>query len=240
MDISNIIFTCQTSTWQPKFAFSDNIMDVAKCINYGHEDLGILNDATRQIIERLVVAKKHRFSWQDICDIQQELYDSKRYIIKMEKVRYELLESSNNKNFDMRAECRYVNKLLNLPNLDIPLGLRKRFVKVGTYKPPHNVYLPLLIKHIFPVQATIKPMAVKDCFDGNYTYHLLNWYKIFETIHPLEDLNGRLGGIVVAVLSYFTYGKFLVDRKYNSKKEPIISYLSTSYDITKQDILIKR
>lgn len=32
------------------------------------------------------------------------------------------------------------------------------------------------------------------------------WYKAFQTIHPFEDGNGRVGGIIAAILWYYNYG----------------------------------
>lgn len=67
------------------------------------------------------------------------------------------------------------------------LGLRKALVKVGGWVPPNPMFLPDLIDNIFPVY---------------YHHNLGDWYKIFQTIHPFEDLNGRVGGIILAVLSF--------------------------------------
>jgi len=39
---------------------------------------------------------------------------------------------------------------------------------------------------------------------------LTQWYKIFQTIHFFEDLNGRLGGIVINILFYNSTGKYLI------------------------------
>jgi len=38
---------------------------------------------------------------------------------------------------------------------------------------------------------------------------LSEWYRKFQTIHPFEDGNGRVGGIVVAVLSYLRDGVYM-------------------------------
>ena len=67
------------------------------------------------------------------------------------------------------------------------LGMRQCTVKVGGWKPPESLFLADLIDFIFPA----------------FRHHNLEgWYKIFQTIHPFEDLNGRVGGIILASLSF--------------------------------------
>ena len=54
--------------------------------------------------------------------------------------------------------------------------------------------------------------------DGIYTslhseivkYKLTQWYKICMTCHYWDDLNGRIGGIVINILSYILTGKYLI------------------------------
>lgn len=67
------------------------------------------------------------------------------------------------------------------------LGMRQVPVKVGGWVPPSPLFLPDLIDNIFPVF---------------HHQNLMDWYKIFQTIHPFEDLNGRVGGIILAALSF--------------------------------------
>lgn len=38
---------------------------------------------------------------------------------------------------------------------------------------------------------------------------LRDWYFDFETIHPFRDGNGRVGGVIIAALSFPAWGKFL-------------------------------
>ena len=49
--------------------------------------------------------------------------------------------------------------------------------------------------------------------DDSANFHLTYWYQIFETIHFFEDLNGRLGGIIINILSYILTGKYLIKKQ---------------------------
>lgn len=68
------------------------------------------------------------------------------------------------------------------------LGIRQGAVKVGGWIPPDPLFLPELVERLFPI--------------GFGDYFLETWYKVFQTIHPFEDLNGRVGGIILAALSF--------------------------------------
>lgn len=64
---------------------------------------------------------------------------------------------------------------------------RHHSVKVGNHIPPNSVNLDYLMDHWFYQANKMTPTAM---------------YKIFQTIHPFSDGNGRVGGILLAVKSY--------------------------------------
>ena len=67
-------------------------------------------------------------------------------------------------------------------------------VRVGYHVPPHYDLLDNLMKQLeYNYYNT-------DLFTNEKT--MVNWYTDFETIHPFIDGNGRVGGVVLAVLSY--------------------------------------
>jgi len=74
---------------------------------------------------------------------------------------------------------------------------RRSEVTVGDDTPPSSYSLPFLMDSL--------GVATTD----NY----LAWYQQFETIHPFIDGNGRVGGVVIAVLSYNLNGIFTVPNK---------------------------
>lgn len=40
--------------------------------------------------------------------------------------------------------------------------------------------------------------------------HLQEWYRLFQEIHPFEDGNGRVGGAVIAGMSFANWGYYLI------------------------------
>ena len=68
---------------------------------------------------------------------------------------------------------------------------RKVNVTVGGHKPPHWEWIPDLMKDLVSKSQYITSIG-----------DLYNWYHNFETIHPYQDGNGRVGGVIVAHISH--------------------------------------
>jgi len=69
-------------------------------------------------------------------------------------------------------------------------GWRKVNVEVGLHLPPEYLRVPDLM-------GTLQDLyTIADVED------LIEWYKDFETIHPFQDGNGRVGGIIVAAYAH--------------------------------------
>ena len=67
--------------------------------------------------------------------------------------------------------------------------------------------------HIPPRWDLIEPMMheLEQCYLPRQLHlqDLGDWYFDFETIHPFVDGNGRVGGVIIAALSYPKWQKFL-------------------------------
>lgn len=103
-----------------------------------------------------------------------------------------LNELSGVKEITLNDAFNIQNRLLKTNNWrGIKAGLREHEVGIkkadSTEQTPSPHIVPELINKLFPV----KPMDKE---------HLLEWYKQIQLIHPLSDLNGRVFGIIVALL----------------------------------------
>lgn len=67
---------------------------------------------------------------------------------------------------------------------------RELNVRVGPHHPPIYERVTRLMKAL---ESLYSILSVED---------LIEWYKDFETIHPFEDGNGRVGGVVIAAYSH--------------------------------------
>lgn len=63
--------------------------------------------------------------------------------------------------------------------------------------------------HVAPKFTEITPM-MEDLYHihapmSKSPQSLIDWYADFETIHPFQDGNGRVGGVIVAIYSHFFF-----------------------------------
>lgn len=117
-----------------------------------------------------------------------------------------------------------INKL---PNRYINLGLRQTQVKVGNWTPPHTMFLEDLKELCFPIKIdnvflTSPSVYDNGLIDGSkvdveyFSNWITEWYKTFQTVHFFEDLNGRLGGIIINIISYIITHKYLIIKDYDN------------------------
>lgn len=63
-------------------------------------------------------------------------------------------------------------------------------VKVGTHLPPSCLDIPSLMAKL------------ESLYEATNLQDLTGWYHDFETIHPFQDGNGRVGGVIVAAYAH--------------------------------------
>ena len=87
-------------------------------------------------------------------------------------------------------DCKTIHNMIMWDMIAEARGrYRLREVTVGGNKtcPPHLINDLIADNELFPVTPD---------------HNLIEWYTKFQKIHPFEDGNGRVGGIIVAGLSY--------------------------------------
>ena len=219
-----IIKEVRESNFQPTFIYSDSIDKVVDSINIPHEDYDLdLNGVVRSII----VSE----TYKGMKDIRTSPFI---YSITLNDIFYyqnEILKVKQEK-------AALSNK--SYPNIYIKTGLRTHSVKVGNWIPPLPLYLQEFSEELFPIQLKMKFTESDDMYfqfstltiklfdkviteefyenenenDDRLLEILTEWYKYYETIHFLEDFNGRTGGIVINILSYLITSKYLINEKY--------------------------
>lgn len=191
----------EKSQWQPVFVLNKDLSFAVDSILIPHEDYFLgLHSKVKEIITRevdyisVIGIENYSISFTDVCGWQKELLEHKLKLID------ELASGDD----------RYLaDKALSLPNRYIETGLRKYDVKLLTsnYTPPSPMHLQSLLPMSFPINGG-------DFTDGDVVGKITYWYKVFETIHFFDDLNGRVGGVLTNILAKAITGSYIVNEKY--------------------------
>jgi hypothetical protein len=232
MTKSEILQQVAESTWQPEFEFTDDLNHVVDSILKPHEDYFLgLHSKVQEIIKREIAyansVDNYTITFADICNWQKELFEHKKDLID---IAVSTLHENYENMFALKAGC--------LPNQHINLGLRTVNVRVGNWYPPKPMFLEDLKEMCFPLALefdcrktidysyylnTGTEAVFEEDYDDISEYEkeilqmLTNWYKIFQICHFCEDLNGRVGGIVINIISYILTGKYLININYEKK-----------------------
>lgn len=180
--------------FDPKFYLETNLNICSDKINRFHEDYPCRIDITSKIID----SHKH------ISNITESL------LLSIHK------SVMNTSGVNKDDELVY-------PLKEELLGVyRNHNVKVGGHIPSDWKLVPEQIKKIVPLEFSggllnINGVAVNREANIHYNelviFALTKWYIDFQTIHPFSDGNGRVGGIVMAIMGYVMTGKFLTPAK---------------------------
>jgi len=142
-----------------------------------------------------------RFDWVDSIEEVADRINlpHEDYPSRVKATRRELSTFLNLKN----AHCFEVTleNLLEIHNslfadTDHAGKFRSINVQVGLHVAPDWKWVPTMITELHHMHSRWrKDMAIP------FEDILLDWYSDFETIHPFQDGNGRVGGVVVAAYS---------------------------------------
>ena len=220
MTEQDILHEVATSKWQPEFEFTDDLDEVVDSILKPHEDYFLgLHSKVEEIIEReifyAITVDNYKITFADVCNWQKELFEYKKR--KIEDL-VSLIQYGD------RANLSDSYKAQDLPNQYINLGLRDTNVKVGKWIPPAPMFLENLKEMCFPVKTITEDNDITVYLlgtrlekeegmiqDKDFILEILtDWYKIFQSVHFYNDLNGRVGGIVINIISYILTGKYLI------------------------------
>ena len=220
MTEQDILHEVATSKWQPVFTFTDDLDAVVDSILKPHEDYFLgLHSKVKGIIQREISYAKtvdtYQITFADVSNWQKELFEYKKR--KIEDL-VSLIQYGD------RANLSDSYKAQDLPNQYINLGLRDTNVKVGKWIPPAPMFLENLKEMCFPVKTITEDNDITVYLlgtrlekeegmiqDKDFILEILtDWYKIFQSVHFYNDLNGRVGGIVINIISYILTGKYLI------------------------------
>lgn len=167
MTKQQILNEVETSNWQPKFKFTDNLDAVVDSILQPNEDYFLdLHSKVKEIITRETefynnkkdmglsssLYPEYNITFADVCNWQKELFEHKA-ILRSDLI-FNL--SNNPKLYDeigFEEEEMLFKKTCDLPNQYINLGLRQINVNVGKWAAPHPLNLENLKQMCFPLQV---------------------------------------------------------------------------------------
>jgi Fic family protein len=170
----------QADEWQPDFIWVNDSALCADMINKPHEDYPMRVDVTKEMIDTLV----------------------------------EYMQGYGIKELQER-DIKQIHSTI-MPDLHVSgrsYRVSDDIVVAQTFKAVAHEYLPELMDHILPVRIIEEELSERERYNNpnliKNEFDLVRWYSIFETIHPFDDGNGRVGGTVIGVLSYLMENRYL-------------------------------
>lgn len=179
----------EAKRFNPNFAWTDSIDEVAYMINRPHDDYPWRSQKTKELIEQYLegnlksekgMGSLYRITEMDIKSMHSYLFDGLGF----------------NQKHILRGAYRTTHVDIKNTKTDEIL-----------FTPPEPLQIPYLMSRVAPIEIGGNE---RKAFFVMSEEELVWWYRLFETIHPFQDGNGRVGGIVVAIFSYSLYKKYLM------------------------------
>lgn len=117
------------------------------------------------------------------------------YPSRVDKTRNMIMKYKDYNQFQI-ADALYIHYHI-MYNKKFKGKLRSTSVIVGNHLPPSYLVVPYLLRYIFPITSKVSIETAKK------------WFIDFQTLHPFDDGNGRVGGVILACLTHHK-NKFLV------------------------------
>lgn len=154
----------------------------------------------------------------DVCAdcINRPHEDYPQFVNSTKEVIIQGIENYNKEDIISEREIQQIHTLVMSGKEYLVTG-RWRFIDVHINNYDGTVFVPP-VPHLIPqLMMSICPIKIGDMTKED----IILWYKRFETIHPFEDGNGRVGGVVMAIISYINFGEFITtkifDNEYSGK-----------------------
>ena len=193
----------ESNRWKPSFYIETDLRKCADQINKPHEDYPVRVNATEETIKKYINLKKK---------------GERKYAITIKEC------------LAIHKDIMSVSGVDNNSNVVYPLKSAGEFrevnVRIGNHFPIDWKYVKSTIDSIFPVMPlkhtsynNNKTKSEAKHSEGEFEkikereQHLIQWYSLFETIHPFQDGNGRVGGVIIAILSYISLGYYLTPKQ---------------------------
>jgi hypothetical protein len=240
MTKKDILNEVANSEWQPEFEFTDSINDAVDSILKPHEDYGL--GLHSELIKILEEEKELSDNGQDlliniswILDVQKRLYDHKLSLLTEE---WYWLPNTNlhneagglglrNRAVEVKGWIPPKHYLIPiLLDMCLPIMINWDCSVCGSM----DYYAATSLSEIasFNSVDTVHYSGNNTFGSGGYGWYpvlqdkyeadilkgLTQWYKVFEAIHPLNDLNGRVGGLIINIVSHNLTGKYLINKEY--------------------------
>lgn len=227
--------------WNPEFYWTNDITQCVDDINRPHEDYPVRNDITLKVLEHYIrkfsnndkriaedgygnvyIRKSTVLTIVDIFDIHKDIMSVSGTTTDGDVI-YPLSERElgNFRTHTVKVGVTIPPAPQKLPELIksvIPIYIQSNELVRTDPKILVNRFSMFLSYDTNDMINWNRSSSINNVTKERFLVELANliknWYIAFENIHPFSDGNGRVGGVVVALLSYiYSGGQFLAPKR---------------------------